>query len=35
VRDVATLQINGGTTDVALTLGQIATLTNSLAYTAV
>lgn len=35
VRNVATLTTNGGTADIALTLGQVATLTNSLAFTGV
>jgi hypothetical protein len=35
VRNVTGLTLNGGTADVALTLGQVATLTNSLTFTAV
>jgi hypothetical protein len=35
VRNVAGLTTNGGTADIALTLGQVATLTNSLTFTGV
>jgi hypothetical protein len=35
VRNVATFQVNGGTADIGLTTGQVATLTNSLTFSAV
>lgn len=35
VRNVTSVTLNGGTADVGLTLGQVATLTNSLTFTAV
>lgn len=35
VRNITTFTLNGGTADVGLTLGQVATLTNSLAFTSV
>jgi len=35
VRNVAGMTTNGGTADIALTLGQVATLTNSLTFTSV
>jgi hypothetical protein len=35
VRNVAGLTTNGGSADIALTLGQVATLTNSLTFTGV
>jgi hypothetical protein len=35
IRNVVTLTTNGGTADIALTLGQVATLTNSLTFTSV
>lgn len=35
IRNVAGLLVNGGTTDITLTLGQVATLTNSLTFVGV